>query len=238
MRLLSLRCGARYPSTKGDKVKKQLPLARATQAAPWIIAAVAVIAFGATFSELQRMRGRFGEVTRHQFHDHEDVRQFMIRASLIGLDQPIVIMGDSITEMARLPEMIGDKPAVNAGIGGATISDFEAEAPRLLAGSARPSLIVVALGANDAKSATVQRDYAELLSRLKKLAPRLLAVAVAGGTNLINAQIRAAADSEDVQFVQPAIPAGSMLPDRIHLNAAGYRAWLPAVLTAISRPTS
>jgi lysophospholipase L1-like esterase len=240
LRLLSLRLWRYTRQRGGDKVKKELYSARAAQAAPWVIAAVAVIAFGASFSELQRMRGRFGEVTRHTFHDHQDVREFMIRTSIAGLHQPIIVMGDSITEMARLPDEIGDNPLVNAGIGGATISDFEALAPRLLDDSERPSVIVVALGANDAGSETIQRDYTALLSKLKKLAPRVLAVAVTGiaGADFINRQIKAAADSEGVQFVATGIPQGAMLPDRIHLNAAGYRAWTPALVAAISRPAS
>jgi lysophospholipase L1-like esterase len=180
------------------------------------------------------MRMRFGEVTRHQFHDHQDVRQFMIGAALADLDQPIVVIGDSITEMSRLPEMIGDKPVVNAGIGGATISDFEVIAPHLIAGS-KPSLIVIALGTNDAGSGTIQQDYTALLSRLKTLAPRLLAVGVMrlDGSDLINAQIRAAADSEGVQFIQMPTPEGSTLADGIHLNAAGYRLWTKTLVGAI-----
>ena len=140
---------------------------------PWALFVVALIAFGASFSELARMRGRFGEVTRHRFHDHLDVRQFMIRAAL---DRPIVILGDSITEMARFPESIEGYPVVNAGIGGATIHDFLSLSPRLLDG-VTPSVIVVALGANDVGSSTIREEYAALLSYLKKRAPAVYAVA-------------------------------------------------------------
>jgi hypothetical protein len=70
---------------------------------PWVLFVVALVAFGASFSELERMRARFGEVTRHQFHDHLDVRQFMIRAALAGLDRPIVILGDSSLKWRGFP---------------------------------------------------------------------------------------------------------------------------------------
>jgi hypothetical protein len=65
---------------------------------------ILTVAFVASFSELQRMRARFSEVTRHQYHDRQDVRAYMIKAALAELDQPIVVL--SITEMARLPETI------------------------------------------------------------------------------------------------------------------------------------
>jgi lysophospholipase L1-like esterase len=202
------------------------------RAIPWAIAIVAVIAAGASFSEIQRMRGRLGEATRHQFHDHRDVRQFMIAAALVGLDQPIVVIGDSITEMARLPETIDGRPVVNAGIGGASIEDFQTLAPILMQNS-KPSLIVVALGTNDGTS--IQPQYAALLSKLKTFSARLLAVGVTpqDGADMKNAQIRAAAESESVQFVEASLPDRSTLPDRIHLNATGYRAWIPAIAAAI-----
>lgn len=64
---------------------------------PWLISAVLFVAFSATFSELQRMRTRFGEVTRHPFHDHQDVRKAAIRYALSDLDRPKVFMDGSIT---------------------------------------------------------------------------------------------------------------------------------------------
>jgi hypothetical protein len=112
---------------------------RWTSSIPWFVAIIAVIAFAASFSELQRMRGRFGEVTRHHVHDHKDVRQFMIGAALAGTDRPIVVFGDSITEMARLPETIEGHPVVNAGIGDTLIIEFVSLAPKLLEG-VEPSL--------------------------------------------------------------------------------------------------
>jgi hypothetical protein len=200
---------------------------------PWVLFVVALIAFGASFSELERMRGRFGEVTRHQFHDHLDVRQFMIRAALAGLDRPIVIFGDSITEMARFPEKIEGYPVVNAGIGGATIHDVLSLSPRLL-DEVTPSVIVVALGANDVGSSTVPEDYAALLSYLKKRAPAVYAVAVTplDGVEAINSQIVAAAKSADVPVIETHI-AIAMLTDGIHPNPEGSRRWTAAVVAAI-----
>ena len=140
---------------------------------PWVLIAVLLIAFVASFSELQRIRKRFGEVTRQTVHDHQEVRQFIIRADLAGGDGPIVIVGDSITEMARFPDRISGKRVVNAGIGGATILDYVVRAPKIFDGS-KPSLIVVAIGANDTGSKTKERDFSALLSVLKTYAPLLV----------------------------------------------------------------
>jgi hypothetical protein len=202
----------------------------------WVLVVVGFVGFAASFSELQRMRGRFGEATRHHIHDHQDARQFMIRAALADLHQPIVVIGDSITEMAKLPEAIGDKPVVNAGISGATISDFFPLVPRILDG-ARPSLCAIALGANDVGSSLARLDYAALLLRLKTLCPSILAFAVTpmNGSDMINTQIRAAALDADVPFVEMPLPDGSTLADHIHLNTFGYRTWIPALVAAISK---
>jgi hypothetical protein len=204
------------------------------RAFPWIIAAVATVAFAASYSELQRMRMRFGEVTRHHFHDHQEVRQFMIKTALIGLDRPIVILGDSITEMANLPDAIDGRPIVNAGVGGAAIRDFVSLTPRLLDG-VHPSLCVIALGANDVGSTSVATDYAALLSRLKTICPKLLAYAVTPlvGSDLINRQIKAAAKASSVPFVETPVPADATLPDHIHLNAAGRQVWTAGLVATI-----
>lgn len=203
---------------------------------PWFVAAIAILAFGASFSELQRMRVRFGEVTRHQFHDHKDTRQFMIRAALIGLDRPIIVIGDSITEMARLPETIDGHPMVNAGIGGASIADFSAIAPDLFEHSNAP-IIVIALGTNDRGSDVIARDYTSLLSKLKKISPHLIAVGIQQvGADRTNAQIKTAAESEGVAFLD--MPQVSTLPDGIHLTGDGSRRWVADIVAAISRTGS
>jgi lysophospholipase L1-like esterase len=206
---------------------------------PWFLFVVALIAFGVSFSELERMRGRFGEVTRHQFHDHLDVRQFVIRGALAGLDRPIVILGDSITEMARFPEAAEGYPIVNAGIGGATIADFVTLAPNLL-NEATPSACVVALGANDVGSTTVGQEYRALLSKLRKRCPKLLAVAVLpmNGAEMINSQIVAAANSEGVRVIDTYIIKSMLVLDGVHLSSEGSKQWAAAVVAALSTPRS
>ena len=202
---------------------------------PWIITAIALVAFGASFSELQRLRGRFGEVSHHQFHDHKDVRSFMIKTELAGAaaEHPIVVIGDSIVEMARLPDKIEDVPVINAGVGGASILDFKFLAPQLLAPAVRPRVIAVALGTNN--SGPVERDYDDLLSSLKKLTPRVLAIATLRDKDT-NLQIKTAAKKQDVQFIEISISDNLFLPDRVHLTAEGARTWANALVAAIGAP--
>lgn len=231
---------------------------------PWLVAVVALVASGVLYFQLHKARlqlrnaslqlrdanlqlrdanlqlrdanERYSRLADSQVrnHLHYQVREFIIRAKLADADHPIVIIGDSITEMARLPEMIGGKPVVNAGIGGASIEDFQTIAPELL-GNSKPPLVAVALGTNDSGSNTIERNYAALLSVLKTLSPRLLAIGVTPqvGADAINSQIKAAAESAGVPFVEEPLPAGSRLADHIHLNAAGYRNWTPALVSAI-----
>jgi lysophospholipase L1-like esterase len=173
--------------------------------APWVIAAIAFVAFAASFSELQRIRKRFGEVTRHTFHDHQDVRWRVIRAHLAEADNPIIIIGDSITEMAQFPESISGKRVINGGIGGATILDYAALASKILDGS-NPSIIVVSIGANDRGSKTIQEDLSTLLSVLKPRAPVLLVDLPTGPTT-----------------------------DNIHPTAEASRLWVRGVVAQIMR---
>jgi GDSL-like lipase/acylhydrolase family protein len=198
---------------------------------PWIVAAIALIAFVASFTELQRMRRRFGEVTHHQFHDHQDVRRYIIKAALAGLDQPIVVIGDSITEMARLPDTICGRPVVNAGIGGATIRDFQSLS--IWDDTARPSLIVIALGANDAAADDAAQDFSILISRLKAMTPNILAVAVASPdpSQATNRKIALAAHAADIPLIDEPIPAEDIF-DGMHLKRSGYAIWIPSVVGA------
>ena len=68
--------------------------------------------------EVRGKVGGVGEVSRHDFHDHADVRRLMIAAALADADQPIVVLGDSVTEMAPLPRQLCEHPVINAGVGG------------------------------------------------------------------------------------------------------------------------
>ncbi|XIA64139.1 SGNH/GDSL hydrolase family protein [Bradyrhizobium sp. TZ2] len=200
---------------------------------PWIIAAIAIVGFGASFSELQRMRARFGEVTQHTFHDHQDVRQFMIRAALAQASHPIIIMGDSIAEMAPLPTEIAGKEVINAGIGGITSRELSRISPRLLEG-VTASLIVLATGANDVGSSISVEDYSELLQQLKRHAPRLL-VLPSTSNEEVTKKIREACTNTGIECRELLISANGKSPDGIHLNKRGYRIWMDALTSYMMR---
>jgi lysophospholipase L1-like esterase len=110
-------------------------------------------------------------------HEHSDVRLFMIKAHLARATHPIVVLGDSITEAATLPEAICNHPVVNAGIGGAGVDELLAVAPSLLQGKA-PALVVVAIGTNDAHASEGQEErfsasYVRLLRSLAGISSKL-----------------------------------------------------------------
>jgi lysophospholipase L1-like esterase len=203
------------------------------RALPWIIATICLLAFLAAFAELRRVRERLSEVSHHTFHDHAEVRQFMIRAALAEVDQPIVVIGDSITEMARLPQSICGHSVVNAGIGGMNISEASRLVPRLFE-HRHPFMVVSALGANDVGSGVAGRDYAELLRTLGKSSTRLLSVSDTSDLETAK-QIAFAATSADVPYIDPQLPVGSKLADGIHYSAAAYRIWIPAVQAEIEK---
>ncbi len=62
----------------------------------------------------------------------------------------IVIIGDSLTQNARLPASVCGIPLINAGIGGSRASTFIPFAEEMTARQFSPALIVIALGINDA----------------------------------------------------------------------------------------
>lgn len=191
------------------------------RAFPWVLSIILLIAFGASFSELQRMRRRFGEVTQHAFHDHAEVRLSMIRTAMAQKDRPIVIFGDSLAEMAQFSANACGKPIVNAGIGGATLSELT----KLSGELSGASLVVVLAGTNDAGSATFEADYSRLLSKFQT------AVAVPATVfPAVNQQIDAAAKQSGV----PVLDVEFTEFKDVHPTPNAYRAWTDKVITALS----
>lgn len=193
----------------------------AARALPWLLCLVLLGSFIAAFIELQRMRARFGEITQHSFHDHAEVRLQVIRSALSQEREPIVILGDSLAELAQFPGGACGKPIINAGIGGATLSELAKLADEL----SRASLVVVLAGTNDAGSATFEEDYSRLLAQL----PSAIAVPATAFPK-INQQIVAAAKRSNVPvaYIEFAEFNG------IHPTPSAYRSWTERLVASLS----
>jgi lysophospholipase L1-like esterase len=93
----------------------------------------------------------------------------------------VVMIGDSITEAAPLGLVAGQLP-INAGIGGARVSDALRIILPTLAGS-QPSALLIAIGVNDSKRqfpepvaqrrSDFDRDYRELVRGARRLTPNV-----------------------------------------------------------------
>jgi lysophospholipase L1-like esterase len=179
----------------------------------------------------------------------------VLHYTLSRVDNPIIILGDSITEASTLPRELCGHPIVNAGLNGAsTASDLGTWLAEALDGS-RAAGIVVALGTNDAlKSASAQSfeaNYAAQLGLLAQVTGHLAVLAIPGidvrgrmtaemqaeamgRINGLNTVLPALAAKGGATFIAlPAMPKPHTI-DGVHLNAVGYSAWDEAILKGIS----
>jgi hypothetical protein len=182
------------------------------RAIPWTLAILSFVAFAASFTELQRLRVRFGEVTRHHFQDHQEVREFIIKSALGGIESPIVVFGDSLVEMAELPKSACGKLVVNAGIGGSQTSDFLRLAPKLL-NDLRPAAIIVGLGANDHLPTDEQ---GALMQTLRSFSPVVIST-----------------PTTHDQFAET-----DFMEDGIHLTKKASAAWIAKMVSRLERSLS
>ena len=192
------------------------------RAIAWTLITVLLIAFVASFSELQRIRKRFGEVTRHTFHDHADIRLAVIKAALAQEQNPIVLLGDSVAEMGRLPSQLCGKPIINAGIGGAKLSELGRIAQELDSAS----LVIVVAGSNDIGSTSFEQDYSRLLDALK--GPTVVVPATA--SEATNARIISAAKVSRKRVLD----VGFSEFDGLHPTPNAYREWGAKMIDAIT----
>lgn len=187
---------------------------------------------------------------------HRQARQLVLHYTLSRVDDPIVILGDSITEASTLPRELCGHAIVNAGLNGAstTMSDLGTWLIEALDGR-RAAAIVVALGTNDALLARSTQDfelsYAALLDQLGQVTNRLSVLAVPGidvrgnVTSELQAAVMGRIDGLNAALPGVAAKAGAAfiaLPpmpsphttDGVHLNRAGYSAWDRVILEGVS----
>ena len=174
---------------------------------------------------------------------HGATRQLIIASTLARVDDPIVVLGDSIVEGSTLPRSLCGHAIVNAGIGGASTASHLGSVLKEALAAKRAALIIVSLGTNDAavpmSVEQYRTNYRGLLAELDALAPRRAIAAIpppeAGlpeakkvrspVIDSYNAILPALAEEARAAFIPlPPMPEHHTL-DGIHLNAAGYEAW-------------
>jgi len=186
---------------------------------------------------------------------HRQARQLVVHYTLSRVEDPIILLGDSITEAATLPRALCGHPIVNAGLNGAsTASDLGTWLVEALDGK-RAAAIIVSLGTNDALTAqstqAFQTNYLTLLAQLAKVTDHLavLAIPAIDVQGRVTAELQAAANQQ-IAALNAALPALAatagatylgLAPmaqphtiDGVHLNAAGYAAWDAAILQGAS----
>jgi lysophospholipase L1-like esterase len=161
----------------------------------------------------------------------------------------VVILGDSITQNARLPETVCGMPLINAGTGGSRASTYIPFAEEMRAQKISPSLVVIALGTNDAISG-YGTDFIpayELL--IRSLPASSLAFATpppvdavdgsgAGILNMttlrsIDLAIKEIAASQKATLIDLGKIVGMETSDGIHPKKTTYPIWIKAVVQGI-----
>ena len=210
--------------------------------------AIAVLAIGA----LAAGASYFGKEAVAD--SHRQARQLIVHYTLSRLDQPIIVVGDSLAEASTLPRTYCGHPVVNAGLNGAsTSSDLGSWLIEALDGR-RAAAVLVALGTNDALLKHSTRDfetsYVALLTQLAKTTDHLAVLGIPsievrgrvtpelrsetmGRIDAFNALLPALAGKSSSSFVAlPPMPAPHTI-DGVHLDAAGYAVWDDAVLKGV-----
>jgi len=186
---------------------------------------------------------------------HRQARQLVLYYTLSRVDDPIILLGDSITEASTLPREFCGHRIVNAGLNGA--STASGLGPWLIDAldGRRAAAIVVSLGTNDALKARSTQDfetsYIELLGQLAKATDHLAVLAIPGidVRGRVTAEMQAAAEARidgfnatlpglaakgGANFIAlPELPMPHTI-DGVHLDAGGYSAWEQAILKGVS----
>jgi lysophospholipase L1-like esterase len=190
--------------------------------------------------------------------EHRQIRQLILYYTLSRVDDPIIVLGDSIVEASILPKSSCGRPIINAGLNGAsTASDLGSWLARALADKPAAS-IIVSLGVNDALvpvpiSKQVFEDrYAALLGELSKLTSHLFVLGIApvetrermtadmqkevmATLDGFNSVLPGLAVRTNATFLSPPVMPSPHTIDGVHFNADGYLAWDRAVMAGVAK---
>ena len=186
---------------------------------------------------------------------HRKGRQDVLSLTLSRMDNPFIVVGDSIVEASTLPRELCGHAVVNAGLNGAsTASDLGNWLIDVLEGKPAAA-IVVSLGTNDALAGRsrlqFEANYGALLAQLSKATAHVIALEIPSidvlypGSDKVQTEAMAriseynsalpelAAKSGATFVALPPMPASHTI-DSVHLSAAGYQIWDQAVLQGLS----
>jgi len=187
---------------------------------------------------------------------HRRSRQTILYYTLSRIDNPIIVLGDSIVEASTLPRELCGHAIVNAGLDGAsTTSELGGWLLDALDGKTAAA-IVIALGINDALGAArdlpqFEANYGSLVATLSKATAHVIMLGIppldassrlpvltrTKATPLIdsyNAALPALAVRSGTTFAAlPPLPTPHTI-DGVHLSAAGYELWNEAILKGAS----
>jgi hypothetical protein len=207
------------------------------------VLAIGVLAAGASYFRKEAVT-----------ESHRQARQVILHYTFSRADQPIIVLGDSITEASTLPRSLCGHAVVNAGLDGAsTVSDLGTWLMEALSGR-RAAAIVVALGTNDALQGRSREEfeanYGSLLAQLRGATDHLSVLGIPSievrgrmpaayqaetmkRIDAFNAALPALAEKGGATFAAlPPMPAPHTI-DGVHLDAAGYAVWEDAVLKGV-----
>ncbi|TAM67655.1 MAG: hypothetical protein EPN48_13590 [Microbacteriaceae bacterium] len=166
----------------------------------------------------------------------------------------LAFVGDSITAGGRWEDWFPDDSTLNFGVGGSTSDDVVDRVPEIIA--AAPTCVVIMIGTNDLawrrSSEYIVRNIETILARLRQGLPDayLLIQSVlprerdyAAIIKDVNRHLRQFAPSLRAQYLDLwpvfALEDGSLNPayseDALHLEDAGYDAWLAELRPGLER---
>jgi hypothetical protein len=168
------------------------------------------------------------------FRDMNNAMRSMSRA-----DGPfVVIIGDSLTNNTHFPSQICKYRTINMGIAGARASTFIQYAEQMSFSNLHPSLVVVAIGVNDAiqTSGSDFKDSLEMLLRNLPRGPLALTTVFqnVASVDTINEEIRKAANRRGAILIETE-SLGISTSDGIHPTHASQPTWENAIVDGIRR---
>ena len=187
---------------------------------------------------------------------HRRSRQTILYYTLSRIDNPIIVLGDSIVEASTLPRELCGHAIVNAGLDGASTTSELGDWLLDAIDGKTAAAIVIALGINDALGAArdlpqFEANYGSLVATLSKATAHVIMLGIppldassrlpvltrTKATPLIdsyNAALPALAVRSGTTFAAlPPLPTPHTI-DGVHLSAAGYELWNEAILKGAS----